>query len=444
MNGISQDYKGIEKYISGLIWGYGCFVHRQFVRGFIFLLSEILIIRYILVDGINNLKLLITLGDEEQQKIWDEAKCVYIYTDGDRSLVILLYGIITIAVILLGIAILKMSVTNAVENGKLIRQGKDISGIKEDIRQLFDHNLHKTLLTIPVLGVVVFTILPLIFMMCMAFTDYSVIDNKLVLFDWVGLKNFKALLTLSEGIGSAFWSVLTWTLVWAFVATFSNYFLGMFLAILINWKKIVAKKFWRFCFVLTVAVPHFVTLLIIRQMLQPEGAVNILLRNLGFIGPTQSLPFFTDSLWAKITVIIINIWVGVPYTLLQITGILQNIPAELYEAAKIDGAGPLVTFRKITLPYMLFVTTPYLITTFTGNVNNFNVIFLTTGGAPRSLGQTAGKTDLLVTWLYKLTIDNEYYNVGAVIGISTFITLAIVSLLTFNISRSNRDEEGFR
>lgn len=431
-------------WLSNIIWGLGCFWHKQFVRGTAFLIAEILVIRFIALEGINNLKLLITLGEREQQKVWDEAKCVYIYTDGDRSLVILLYGIITIAVIALGIFLLMKSAKNAYENESRKKAGKTIISFREDVKQLFDNNLHKTLLTFPIAGVVVFTILPLVFMMCMAFTDYSIIDNKLVLFNWTGLKNFKSMLSMGDGMGSTFWSVLAWTLIWAFVATFSNYFAGMFLAMLINWKEVMGKKFWRFCFVLTVAVPHFVTLLIIRQMLQPEGAVNILLRNLGLIGPAQSLPFFTDPTWARITVIIINLWVGVPYTLLQITGILQNIPTELYEAAKIEGAGAVTIFRKITLPYMLFVTTPYLITTFTGNVNNFNVIFLTTGGAPRVLGETAGKTDLLVTWLYKLTIDNEYYNAGAVIGITTFITLAIVSLLTFNLSKSNRDEEGFR
>ena len=109
-------------------------------------------------------------------------------------------------------------------------------------------------------------------------------------------------------------------MVWAVVATFSNYILGMLLALFINWKEIRAKKMWRFCFVLTVAIPHFVTLLIIKSMLQPEGAVNILLRNLGLIGATQSLPFFTDATWARVVVILINIWVGVPYTLLQVTG----------------------------------------------------------------------------------------------------------------------------
>lgn len=431
-------------WLSGIIWGFGCIARKQLLKGCLYLLSEILIVRYMIVSGVGNLKLLLTLGEQEQQKVWNEAKCVYEYIDGDRSLVILLYGIITIAVCLLGICLLIKSIKSAYAVEKLKKDGKHIPGFIDDVKELFDNNLHITLLSLPVLGVIVFTVLPLLFMISMAFTDYSTINNKLVLFDWVGLENFKTIIDISGNLGKTFVSVLGWTICWAFAATFLNYFLGMGLAILINWKEIRVKKFWRFCFVLTVAVPHFVTLLIMKQMLQPEGAINILLRNLGIIAQGTSLPFFTDALWARITVIVINIWVGVPYTLLQITGILQNIPSELYDAAKVDGASPFMTFWKITLPYMLFVTTPYLITTFTGNVNNFNVIFLTSGGAPREIGLTAGKTDLLVTWLYKLTIDNEYYNTGAVIGIATFITLAMVSLITFNLSKSNRDEEGFR
>lgn len=431
-------------WLSALIWGVGNLIKKQFVKGVLFLTAEYLIVRYMIVIGFERLKNLVTLGELEQQKVWNEEKCVYEYFDGDRSLVILLYGVITLAVCGLFIALLCKSIKSAARVEWLAQNEKKIPKFKDDVKGLFDDQLHVTLLTLPLMGVIIFTILPLVFMIAMAFTDYSTIDNKLVLFDWVGLKNFKTMIDLSGNLGKTFVSVLTWTLCWAFFATFLNYFLGMGLAMLINWKKIRAKKVWRFCFALTVAVPHFVTLLIMKQMLQPEGAINILLRNWGIIGENASLPFFTSPMWARVTVIIINIWVGVPYTLLQITGILQNIPSELYDAAKVDGANPFTTFRKITLPYMLFVTTPYLITTFTGNVNNFNVIFLTSGGAPRAISSTAGKTDLLVTWLYKLTIENEYYNVGAVIGIATFITLAIVSLLTFNLSRSNRDEEGFR
>lgn len=247
---------------------------------------------------------------------------------------------------------------------------------------------------------------------------------------------------MSGSIGKTFGSVLVWTVVWAVFATFLNYILGMILAIVINRKTTRGKGFWRFCFILSAAIPQFVSLLLMRTLLQPNGLVNALLMNGGLI--TEPLPFLTDATWARVVVIVVNLWVGIPFTMMQVTGILQNIPGELYEAAKMDGAGPVVTFFKITLPYMLFVTTPYLITTFTGNINNFNIIYLLTGGAPTPVGSTAGKTDLLVTWLYKLTIDEQYYNLGAVIGIMTFIVLAVVSLVTYRSSGSYKNEEGFQ
>ena len=156
------------------------------------------------------------------------------------------------------------------------------------------------------------------------------------------------------------------------------------------------------------------------------------------------LPFFTNATWARVNVIVINLWVGIPYTIMQITGILQNIPADQYEAAKIDGANWWQIFTKITMPYIIFVLTPYLITTFTGNVNNFNVIYLLSGGDPTPLGDSAGSTDLLITWLYKLTVDKQDYNLGAVIGIMTFVVLAIVSLITYRNSGSYKNEEAFR
>lgn len=428
--------------LSAVVWGCGCFLYRQIAKGAIFLASEILILCYMINTGFFNLNKLMTLGTVKQQKIWNEEKSIFEYIDGDRSLTILLYGIVTLAVVLCAVLLIRASVKAAYQAESAAKSGKKVPSIQEEAAELFDSKLHLSLLSLPVLGVLTFTVLPLAFMTSMAFTNYSVLDNKLVLFDWVGLKNFSRMVSLNGNLGQTFWSVLGWTVSWALIATFSNYILGTLLSVFINWKEIRGKKFWRFCFVLTVAVPHFVTLLIIRQMLQPNGAVNILLQNLGWI--SAPLPFFSNTTWARVTVVLINIWVSVPYVLLQITGILQNIPAELYESARVDGAGPVVTFMKITLPYMLFVTTPYLITSFTGNINNFNVIFLTTKGMPRAVESTAGSTDLLITWLYKLTIDNQYFDVGAVIGIMTFVTLSIVSLLTFHYSGSYKNEEGFR
>ena len=194
---------------------------------------------------------------------------------------------------------------------------------------------------------------------------------------------------------------------------------------------------------LTIAIPQFVSLLVVNTMIQEHGVINLLLKELFGAGP---LPFLTNATWARVTVIVINLWVGIPYTLIAVTGILKNIPAELYEAAKVDGANAVVTFFKITMPYMMFVMTPQLIVTFTQNINNFNVIFLLTNGQPACdtyYRGTAGKTDLLVTWLYKLTIDHKDYNLGAVIGILTFILMATLSLMTYRKTGSYKNEEGF-
>ena len=388
---------GMETKLSMLVMGLGNMVHGQFIKGFLFLAIEVAYVVFMIVNGAGFLAMLPSLGSVPQEEIWDEAQQIYVYTKGDQSILILLYGVATILLTLLMVYAWRGALKSAYKAECLAKAGKHVNSFGEDVKSLLDENLQKLLMTPPMFFIGAFTILPLIFMICMAFTNYSKIDSHLMLFDWVGLDNFKALFDSSSILGSTFWSVLGWTLVWAFFATFSNYIAGMIISLMINRKGTRAKGFWRFCFVLSCAVPMFVSLLIMRTMLQPEGAINVLLRNLGFIAADQSLPFFTDPTWARVTVIVINIWVGVPYTLLQLTGVLQNIPEELYEAAKVDGANAVQIFFKITLPYMLYVTTPYLITTFTGNVNNFNVIYLLSGGDPvTDLSSTAGKA--LITY----------------------------------------------
>ena len=442
MNAIRKG--GMETKLSMVLMGFGNIVHGQMIKGLIYLAVEAAYIVFMVMAGVNCIAMLPSLGSVEQQEVWNEATQVYTYTKGDQSVLILLYGVATILLTFLMVLAWRGTLRSAYKAECLAKEGRHVNSFREDLRSLLHENLHRLLMTPPMVFIALFTILPLIFMICMAFTNYSKIDDHLMLFDWVGLDNFAALFDSSSILGSTFWSVLGWTLIWAFFATFSNYIFGMIVSLLINRKGTRCKAFWRFCFVLSCAMPMFVSLLIMRTMFQPEGAVNVLLRNLGLIASDASLPFFTDPTWARVTVIVINIWVGVPYTLLQLTGVLQNIPEDLYEAARVDGANAVQIFFKITLPYMLYVTTPYLITTFTGNVNNFNVIYLLSGGDPvTDLGATAGKTDLLVTWLYKLTIDKQYYNIGAVIGILTFIILAIGALITYRNSKSYKEEGGF-
>ena len=427
--------------LSMILMGAGLFGHKQKVKGALVLLIEIAYIVFMIGTGFHNLAQLPGLGETEQGKVWNEAKGIYEYTAGDNSLLILLFAIVTIfvtaGIILLWILQMKKSYKDQVA----IEKGEHVPTFKEDLVSLINGNLHITLMTLPCLGILVFNIVPLVYMICMAFTTYSKEGSHLTLFDWNGLTQFGRVLNMNGSMGRQFWRVLAWTIVWAIFATLLNYVLGMILALIINRKETKGKGFWRFCFILSIAVPQFVSLLIMRTMLQPQGAINVLLQNAGLIsGP---LPFWTDATWARITIIMINLWVGIPYTLLQITGILQNIPNELYEAAKMDGAGNVTIFFKITLPYMLFVTTPYLIASFVGNINNFNVIYLLSGGGPTNVGDTAGQTDLLVTWLYKLTVDQQYYNIGAVIGILTFVVLTIVTLITYRNTGSYKNEEAF-
>ncbi|MDO5100253.1 MAG: sugar ABC transporter permease [Eubacteriales bacterium] len=426
---------------SALIMGLGIFHKKQRVKGLLVLLLQVAFIFYMATTGLLALSNLPGLGDSAQQKVWNEAKQIYEYTAGDNSQLILLHGVVTLFVVLAFIVLWVLQLRTAYRLQVMAAKNKKINNFVEDLKSLLNENLHRTLMTLPVLGILVFNIVPLVYMISMAFTSYSKEDEHLLLFDWNGLTQFKRVLNLGGNIGKQFWQVLLWTVIWAILATFLNYILGMILAMIINRRDTKLKGFWRFCFVISIAVPQFISLMIMNIMLQPQGAVNVILENLGLI--SQPLPFWTDAMWARVTIIVINLWVGIPYTLVQVTGILQNIPGELYEAARIDGAGPAKIFTSITLPYMLFVTTPYLIVTFVGNINNFNIIYLLSGGGPTRVGDTAGQTDLLVTWLYKLTIDQQYFNLGAVIGILTFIMLTTITLVTYRRSKSYKNEEAF-
>lgn len=434
--------------LSLLLPGIGNIRRGQIGKGILFFCITAAYWLYFFGTGLSVLEKLPTLGTKTQEKVWDEGLGIYVYEAGDNSLLILLSGVIFVFLTAAFILFWRSAVRSAYKAEELKKAGRRVLTLWEEVESYFDGKLYRSLLSLPVLGVLIFTVLPLVFMISMAFTNYDR-DHQVPgkLFTWIGLDNFRTVLDFNGAFGKTFWPILAWTLVWAVFATFLNYILGMLLAILINHKSVRAKGFWRFCFILSIATPQFVTLLTMRTLLQPNGAVNVLLRELGLLASDAALPFFTDATWARVTIILVNIWVGVPYTLLTTTGILQNIPTELYEAAKVDGANARVTFLKITLPYMLFVTAPTLITTFINNINNFNVIYLLSGGAPATLEYyrgTAGKTDLLVTWLYKLTIDNKDYCYGAVIGILTFVISIVFSLTAYRRTAAYKNEEGFQ
>ena len=443
--------------ISFFIMGFGSIARGQILRGLLFFLMQAVFIFYMVFAGWKWLSQLPHLGLQGPVKEWVEVLPgveVEQTTYHDNSFKILLYGVLTIFFIVGMIYTWRLNVKQNKIAQEIIASGKKLKSGKDDLRSLVDDQFHKTLLALPLLGILIFTVMPIVFMILVAFTNYDSMHDGYInnLFDWIGWDNWNTMLTFGEGnvkYSVALGEILAWTLIWAFFATFTNYFLGMGVAMLINKKGIKLKKLWRTCLVLTIAVPQFISLLYVSKMFAANGIVNGLLQTLKII--EEPLPFWTDPAWARVMVILINIWIGIPHLMLMATGILMNIPADLYESAKVDGAGVWKQYTKITLPYMLFVTGPYLLTSFIGNMNNFNVIYLLTGGGPSKTDVAGvlgapGETDLLITWLFKMITVSEpaAYNLASVIGIIVFIVVAAISLIVYNVMPSTRNEEDFQ
>ena len=431
-------------WLSLLVMGSGCFRFRQFGKGLLYLLSELAFFRFFFGFGWKYLSHFDTLGENAQLKVWNEELQIYQRVPGDNSMLILLFSVLTIAGTILFVFLWYLNLKSAGELCLLDAQGKHIPSFREDLRSLLDSRFHITLLAAPMLSLVAFTVLPIVFMVLIAFTNFdSAHQPPGELFTWTGLTNVTDIFLGNQTKTHTFFGIFGWTIVWAILATFTNYILGMLLAILINHKLVKMKKLWRTLFVISMAIPQFVSLLLISRALEPMGAVNIALMKLGWI--TTPLPFLTDKTLARICVVVINMWIGIPYTMLNFSGVLMNIPSDLYESAELDGAGPFRRFTNITLPYMIFVTAPATITTFVGNINNFNVIYLLTGGGPFALDYyQAGKTDLLVTWLYKLTVDQHDYALASTIGIFIFMIVSTLSITVYNRTSAVKKEDMFQ
>ena len=442
---ISAAAKGsIWTRLSFLVMGTGCVRYKQYVRGLIYFLTEIGFFYFFRNFALQYLSKFNTLGTETQKKVWNDELQIFQRFPGDNSMLILLYSVLSLAVVLVFLYIWYANIRDAWNAQQNLEQGRKIDSFRDDLRSLTHERFHMTLLSMPMLTLVLFTLLPIIFMILIAFTNFDA-DHQPPgnLFTWVGMTNVTDIFLGNEIKTNTFFGLLGWTIVWAILATFTNYILGMLLAVAINSKLVKLKQVWRTCFIIAIAIPQFVSLLLISRALEPAGAVNVLLQKLGLID--SPLPFLLDPTLARIVVVVVNMWIGVPYTMMPVSGVLMNIPAELFESAEIDGAGPIKKFTSITLPYMIFVTAPATITTFVTNFNNFNVIYLLTGGGPFSLDYyQAGKTDLLVTWLYKLTVNRNDYSLASTIGIFIFILVSTCSLIVYNRTGAVQKEDQFQ
>ncbi|MED1471274.1 sugar ABC transporter permease [Bacillus salipaludis] len=410
--------------ILSIIPGVGQLYNKQFLKGFFFLILSAAFV-YVFKDLINiGLWGLVTLGEIVPE---------------DHSIFLLVYGILSVIVIIFGLGFYLFNLRDAYKVGKKRDSEEPISTIKEQYRNLVDHGFPYLIMSPGFLLLVFVVIFPIIFVVLLAFTNYDLYHTppaKLV--DWVGFKNFAEIFEIDIW-RQTFFSVLAWTLVWTFVATTLQVGLGIFLAVIVNQKDVKGKAIIRTVFILPWAVPAFVSILVFAGMFNESfGAINRDI--LGFFG-IDGLPWMTEKVYTRIALIFIQTWLGFPFIFAMTTGVLQSIPADLYEAATVDGANNFQKFKNITLPLVLFATAPVIITQYTFNFNNFNIIYLFNGGGPAVTGQNAGGTDILISWIYRLTMTSAQYSKAATLTLLLSVIVISVALWQFKRTKSFQEED---
>lgn len=446
--------------LSAVIMGAGYFARKQIINGILITLVQVGFIVLTMMFSTPALAKSSTLGTVQLEQTFDPLTLQQTTNNYDNSFTILLSSVISLFTILVFVLIYIHNIKVVYGLQKKKEAGEHINTFKEDIKSLFQERFHITLLSLPTIGVIAMNIIPILVLIAVAFTNY---DQKhmppAALFTWVGFKNFQTLFTSSITVtfGYAFRKILGWTLLWAVLATATTFLGGILLAKALVSKTTKLPGMWRVLFIIAIAVPQFVTLLLVRNFFADSGIVNTIcanagitdfLKRIGLVGEHLTyIPFLTNPHWAKFMIVIINIWVGVPYQMLIATGVLMNIPEDQIESAKIDGATNFQVFWKITMPYILFIQGPALITDFVKNINNFNVIYLLTQDVYVTSNQklansSATEVDLLVTWLFRLTNENYNYKMASVIGIMVFLICAAFTLVSFSrLVKGDKEEQ---
>jgi arabinogalactan oligomer/maltooligosaccharide transport system permease protein len=262
-------------------------------------------------------------------------------------------------------------------------------------------------------------------------------DGTQLLPGWVvtvGVDNFVRAFA-EESIRGPFIAVAVWTFVFAFLSVATTFILGLFLAIVFNDPRMRSRKYYRIIMILPYAFPAFLSALVWAGLFNQDfGFINQVL--LG----GASIPWLQDPLLAKIAILIVNLWLGFPYMFLVCTGALQSIPDDITEAGKVDGAGVWQIFRHIKFPLLLVSVAPLLISSFAFNFNNFNLIYMLTGGGPRfpDASINAGATDILISMVYKVAFVGQLRDFGlaSAFSIIIFILVGVISYIGFRQTKA--------
>lgn len=428
--------------LSAFVWGSGqFFVCKQRIKGLLFFAIQALLVGIELNTGywiewltgaVPNFNLrehsgffvhgiwgFITLGDIPGAR------------NGDHSTTLMITGIISILILLVFAIFYIVNIVDAKNSAITLEKTNEYMTSKQALKNMYEKSFEYIILSPVLILILMVSIMPMLFSFLTAFTNYNrdhLPPANLV--SWVGLESFEKLFTVPVW-SETFFKILGWTCIWAILATLSCYLLGMFQAVIINDSRVKCKKFFRTILILPWAMPSFISLLVFKNLLNGQfGPLNQFLLDAGLI--TERIGFLTDSNLAKISILTINLWLGFPSAMLMILGLMSNMDQSAVEAAGIDGATKRQTFRYITFPIILRATTPLLIMTLAFNFNNFGAVYFLTGGGPVNPNlQFAGDTDILISWIYKLTLEQRMYNMAAVMSILIFIVIGSVSFWNF-------------
>lgn len=408
--------------VLSIIPGVGQLYNRQIIKGFLFMLIGLLFSIEMYFWGFNAFQNFITLGSTPFV---------------DHSLFMLIKGTMQMVLTVIFICFWFFNIRDAVKVAKQYNAGLPVNkSWKSTLKSVYENGF-PYLLTSPALIMMVISIVfPVLVTIFMAFTNY---DFKHIppanLLDWIGINNFSNIFTLAS-YQKTFVKVFSWTLIWTLLSTSLQLILGVSLAVVSNQSFIKFKRLFGVIYLLPWAVPAFITIMSFSNIFNDTaGAINVQvipwLNHLPFV-EIGSIPWKTDPFWSKTALILIQGWLGFPYIYVMVTSILQAIPEELYEAAKIDGASAFQSFRNITLPSIFLVAAPTFITQYTGNFNNFSMIYLFNQGGPGSIGNNAGSTDILISWIYKLTTGGSpQYSVAAAVTLMISGIVIVVSMISF-------------
>jgi len=296
----------------------------------------------------------------------------------------------------------------------------------------------------------------------------------------VGFKNFRTILLSAEL--STFFTVFIWTCIWALGSVALQFGVGLAFALVLNRQNLKGKNIYRTFLIVPWAVPSFITVLMWTGLLNTDyGAINaaigtipgllpivqgcmavanffILVLNKFFglfmalgghhgeplisylsLNAKNQIPWLTDAMWAKMGVLLVNLWLGFPYMMSISLGALQSVPGELFEASSLDGASKIEQFRKITMPLLRSSLLPVLITSFAFNFNNFVGIYLLTAGGPAVAGSVAGATDILVSYTYKLAFTLSQFGLACAYAVLIFLLIGTLSTINFKLTGAFKD-----